>query len=357
MEITCTQLIVSGNCCSVILYVVLDSPKHVKFCFATLINAFMCCFFSIAALLQYIVKCYIAILRVYITDEQNSSELENIYDTTCLQGDRRLRNLMTKQLENVNFLVERYVARHNLLSSIESQMTAGPLVLNDNLKCQDIQFCNKSFFMCNGSFGKRTATVVTADAKISDILSQTPGKAELFGALMGSHDMLYNSVGILSKLPEHEHVINIFAYQITRLPRYLICAGMMQISLSDELFRETHISGNVSTLPKLLKIAKQAVSSIQHCHNHDIILRNICSTMFFLIGDEIKLADASYAIDKNRSNGSKNIIYICKENFYTTLVFQIFSFAISLYFNVFFIILFQMTFPTGCPYPVWHQSL
>ena len=284
--------------------------KYVKFHFAKLINEFMCCFVSITALLQYIVDCYITILEEYIIAEKNSSELENIYDTTCLEGDRRLRGLMAKQLQNVNFLVERNVARHNLLSSIESQMTAGPLVLNDNLECQDIQLCNKSFFMCFGSFGKRTATLVTADAKISDILHQTPGKAELFSALMGSHDKLYNSVGILSKLPEHEHVINIFAYQITRLPRYLICSGIMQIPLSDELFTATHISGNVSTLPKLLKIAKQAVSSIQHCHNHGILLRNISSTMFLVVGDGIKLADASYAIDKRRSKGSKNIIYM-----------------------------------------------
>ena len=236
----------------------------------------------------------------------NKVELKNNYEITCLEGNPRLRSMVAKQMEKLELLAEDNVDRNNLLYIIEAQAADFPLALKETLRCRSFQLCDKAFFMCSGSFAKHTTTLVTADVTIPDILRQSLGKAKLSTATMGSHDALFKSLSILTKLPEHDHVVNILAYQNTRLPRYFVCSGIMDISLAEVLYTGTHISGKVPTVAKLLKIAAQAVSSIQHCHKYGIILRNISPAMFFVTGDEIQLADASYAIEEN-TTGSKFI--------------------------------------------------
>ena len=239
-----------------------------------------------------------------------SERVQTIYDILCLRAEHSLRQAIVDKLKIHDDLLTTDISRFNILSEIEYLINFTPIVFTDESR----NIKTSRYLLCGGHFGKKPVTLVTTDMTHRDILLQPAGRMTIPHEDIKPFHRLYQSICILKKIAKHQDIVSILAYQINPFPFFFVFEGSCQMSLADELQKETEKTQNYASKHALISMVEQAVSAIVHCHNNSIILRNINTSKFFLSasGKEIKLADFSDAIEltikaKQHSEGKMTI--------------------------------------------------
>ena len=223
-----------------------------------------------------------------------TEKLQAIHDITCLRAQHSLQTTMADKWMNKDSLLNSMISRKRFFSEIEDLLNYMNISFATMDESKTVR--GNQYVLCGGDFKDNPVTLITTDMTHREVLHQTAERMTIPHEDIKSFHRLEKSLHILKILPKQDNIVSILAYQITPFPVFFVFEASYQMSLADELEKETEKTLNYASTTVLLSILKQAISAILHCHKNGIILRNINTSKFLISGEKIKLFDLSDAI-------------------------------------------------------------
>ena len=255
-------------------------------------------------MISLIIEKYTRILHLCRIATYNTDKLLAIHCATCLRAKHSLQKIMSRKLLRYDTLLNGSISRNNLLLEIEHLISYVHVVFNRTKQTRT----RSKYLLCTGLFWDTPVTLITTEMTHRDILNQNTRRTTMPHEDITSFHRLDTSLRFLKNLPEHEHIVSILAYQLTPFPVFFVFKGSYQMSLGDELYKETEQPQTYIYASRhvLISFVKQAIIAIIHCHKNNMILRDINSSKFLISGGELILCDLSDGIQlSNESEQSK----------------------------------------------------